>query len=78
MSGSLVSAWARASGQRVTVRLKDGRTIVGRLAGADEYLNLVLEGSEVLGPGETSRRFGRLVVRGSAITSAHAGPGGTA
>ncbi len=57
--------------QRVTLRLKDGREIEGRLLGLDEHLNLVLDdGNETTA--DVSRHLGRLVVRGSNVVSLHA------
>lgn len=60
--------------QRVSLILKDGRTISGELLGLDEHLNLVLDHSEEITP-ERMRRLGRLIVRGSSVTSMFA-PGG--
>lgn len=61
----------RLAGQRVTLRLKDGREIEGQLVGADDHLNLVLEdGTEKAA--EVSRHLGRVVVRGSNVVTLHA------
>ncbi|MFZ0699892.1 MAG: LSm family protein [Thermoplasmata archaeon] len=57
--------------QRVSLVLKDGRTISGELLGIDEHLNLVLDHSEETTP-ERTRRLGRLIVRGSSVTSLYA------
>lgn len=67
-------ALERALHQRVSLVLKDGRTITGELLGMDEHLNLVLDHSEETTP-ERSRRLGRLIVRGSSVTSLHAPAG---
>ena len=62
--------------QRVEIRLKDQRLLLGRLAGVDEHLNLVLEEAEERAP-ERTRHLGRLLVRGSNIVTLTAeGPGG--
>jgi small nuclear ribonucleoprotein (snRNP)-like protein len=63
--------------RRATLSLKDGRTLVGRLVGLDEQLNLVLDDAEESG-GDVARRLGRVVVRGSSIVSVVTddGPGG--
>lgn len=61
----------RALHQRVSLLLKDGRSISGELLGIDEHLNLVLDHSEESTP-ELTRRLGRLIVRGSSVTSLHA------
>jgi small nuclear ribonucleoprotein (snRNP)-like protein len=65
--------------RRASLALKDGRTLVGRLVGLDEQLNLVLDDAEETG-GEVARRLGRVVVRGSSVASvvtdgASGGPG---
>lgn len=54
--------------QKVSLVLKDGRTISGELLGVDEHLNLVLDHSEET-TSERTRRLGRLIVRGSSVTS---------
>ena len=64
-------ALEQALHQRVSLVLKDGRTISGELLGMDEHLNLVLDHSEESTP-ELTRRLGRLIVRGSSVTSLHA------
>jgi small nuclear ribonucleoprotein len=61
--------------QRVTLRLKDARTLTGKLMGCDEHLNIVLDEAEETTP-ELTRRLGRVVLRGSNVISLHA-PGGT-
>lgn len=61
----------RALRQRVSLVLKDGRTITGELLGIDEHLNLVLDHSEEM-TSERTRRLGRLIVRGSSVTSLYA------
>ncbi len=60
--------------QRVELRLKDNRVIVGRLLGGDEHMNLVLEDVEERSA-EMTRRLGRIVLRGSNVISMYsAGP----
>lgn len=59
--------------QRVTLALKDGRTMSGRLLGIDEHMNLVLEDADEVGP-EMTRHLGRVVVRGSNVITLHAPP----
>lgn len=63
--------------RRATLALKDGRTLVGRLVGLDDQLNLVLDEAEESG-GEQTRRLGRVVVRGSSLVTVITddGPGG--
>lgn len=56
--------------QRVELVLKDTRRITGRLLGADEHMNVVLdEATEAAG--EAHRRLGRIIVRGSNILALH-------
>lgn len=53
---------------RLTVSLRDGRIMEGKLVGYDQYMNLVLEEAEertVDGP----RRLGTLVLRGNNIVA---------
>jgi small nuclear ribonucleoprotein len=64
----------RVVGEKVTIQLKDARTLSGRLMGLDDHMNLVLDNVE-----ETteagSRRLGRVVVRGSSVASLNAAGG---
>ncbi len=64
----------RLTEQRVTLRLKDARELEGRLLGADEHLNLVLDDAREIAP-DASRRLGRVVVRGSNVVSLYAPEG---
>lgn len=50
------------------LRLKDGRVLEGRLAGFDQYMNLVLEDVEETADGG-SRKLGTVVLRGNNIVS---------
>lgn len=52
----------------VTILLKDGRTLVGKLIGYDEYMNMVLEDTEET-KDENVRRLGTVVLRGNNIVS---------
>jgi small nuclear ribonucleoprotein len=54
--------------QRVSILLKDGREVAGRLVGADEHLNLVLDDAQET-HAEGTRRLGRIVLRGSSVIS---------
>jgi small nuclear ribonucleoprotein len=71
MSAAPSSVLERVLPQKVVLHLKDGRQFAGRLVGIDEHLNLVLEDTEETGP-ETTRRLGRVVLRGSNIVSMQA------
>jgi small nuclear ribonucleoprotein (snRNP)-like protein len=63
--------------RKAALALKDGRTIRGRLVGLDEQLNLVLDDAEET-DADIVRRLGRVVVRGSSVSSVVTddGPGG--
>lgn len=65
----------RAIQQKVELRLKDGRSLSGRLLGCDEHLNIVLDDAEER-TNEVSRRLGRLVLRGSNVVSLNVPTGG--
>ena len=52
----------------VSIKLKDGRTMDGNLAGYDEYMNMVLEGTEEENKGE-KRRLGTVILRGNNVVS---------
>jgi small nuclear ribonucleoprotein len=54
--------------QRVELRLKDNRTVSGRLLGSDQHMNLVLDEAEERTP-ELTRRLGRVLLRGSTVIS---------
>jgi len=54
--------------QKVSLRLKDSRELVGRLLGLDDHMNLVLDEVEETST-EGTRRLGRVVVRGSNLIS---------
>jgi small nuclear ribonucleoprotein len=58
----------RSLNKRVSLLLKDGRTLVGRLAGYDEYMNMVLEDTEET-IGDQVRRIGTVVLRGNNVVT---------
>lgn len=54
--------------KRVSLLLKDGRILEGKLTGFDEYMNMVLEETtETANEGE--RRLGSVVLRGNNVVS---------
>lgn len=67
----------RSLNKKMTLQLKDGRHIDGRLVGFDQYMNLVLEESEErreprqgeTAEGPTSRRLGTVVLRGNNVVT---------
>lgn len=52
--------------QRLSLLLKDGRNIEGKLSGYDEYMNMVLTDVEEIKE-ETKRKLGTLILRGNNI-----------
>jgi small nuclear ribonucleoprotein len=60
--------------QRVTLELKDSRTLTGKLLGVDEHMNVVLEDAEER-TNEVTRHLGRVVLRGSNVVTLHASQG---
>ncbi len=54
--------------KEVLITLKDGRTMQGKLTGFDEYMNMVLEGTEEENKGER-RRLGSVILRGNNVVS---------
>ncbi|MEW5937627.1 MAG: LSM domain-containing protein [Candidatus Thermoplasmatota archaeon] len=58
----------RSVNKRVSVLLKDGRMLEGRLVGFDEYMNMVLEETEEARESQV-RRLGTVVLRGNNLVS---------
>ena len=54
--------------KRVTLLLKDSRTLEGRLVGYDEFMNLVLEDTEERTK-EQTRKIGSVILRGNNVVS---------
>ncbi len=54
--------------QNLSLLLKDGRTLEGKLSGYDEYMNMVLTDAEEA-VGETKRRLGTIILRGNNVVS---------
>lgn len=52
----------------ISLLLKDGRMLEGRLSGYDQYMNLVIEDTREE-KGDTERRLGKVVLRGNNIVS---------
>ena len=56
--------------KRVSLLLKDGRILEGKLTGFDEYMNMVLEETaENNVSGGEERRLGTVVLRGNNVVS---------
>ena len=58
----------KAMNQNLSLLLKDGRTIIGKLSGYDEYMNMVLVDVEETYE-DTKRRLGTIILRGNNVVS---------
>jgi len=58
----------KALNQKLSLLLKDGRVIEGKLSGYDEYMNMVLSDVEETFE-ETKRRLGTIILRGNNVVS---------
>jgi len=58
----------KAMNQRLSLLLKDGRIIEGKLTGYDEYMNMVLNDVEETIE-ENKRRLGTIILRGNNVVS---------
>ena len=54
--------------KRVSLLLKDNRTLEGKLTGYDDYMNMVLEDTEER-TSEQERRLGTVILRGNNVVS---------
>ncbi len=53
---------------KISIVLKDGRAVEGKLTGYDAYMNIVVDDAEEK-DGDNVKRLGRVVLRGNSITS---------
>ncbi len=58
----------RSINKSVTLTLKDGRILEGKLTGFDEYMNMILEDTEETKEDQV-RRIGIVVLRGNNIVT---------
>ncbi len=58
----------RSVNKRISLLLKDGRTLTGKLNGYDEYMNMVLEDTEE-NQNDQIRRLGTVVLRGNNVVT---------
>ena len=58
----------KSMNQKLSLLLKDGRSINGILSGYDEYMNMVLVDVEET-HGENKRRLGTIILRGNNVVS---------
>lgn len=54
--------------QKLSLLLKDGRVLDGKLSGYDEYMNMVLTEAEETN-NESKRRLGTIILRGNNVVS---------
>jgi small nuclear ribonucleoprotein len=55
--------------KKISLLLKDNRTLVGKLTGFDEYMNMVLEETEETSSDNQVRRLGTVILRGNNVVS---------
>ncbi len=58
---------SRCIGERVLVRLRNGRVLRGQLKGYDQHMNIVLEDTDELVDDNVQNKLGTIVVRGDSI-----------
>lgn len=58
----------KALNHRISLLLKDGRIIEGKLIGYDDYMNMVLEDSEERHD-DNVRKLGKMILRGNNVVS---------
>jgi small nuclear ribonucleoprotein len=54
--------------QKLSLLLKDGRVLEGKLSGYDEYMNMVLSEAEETNE-DAKRRLGTIILRGNNVVS---------
>lgn len=63
-----LNALEKSINRRISLLLKDNRTLEGKLVGYDDYMNMVLEDTEEM-KDEQVRRIGTVVLRGNNVVS---------
>jgi small nuclear ribonucleoprotein len=58
----------KSMNQQLSLLLKDGRVVQGKLSGYDEYMNMVLSDVEE-SVDDTKRRLGTIILRGNNVVS---------
>ncbi|MEM2238499.1 MAG: LSm family protein [Candidatus Caldarchaeum sp.] len=58
---------SKCVGEKVLVKLRNGRSLRGILKGFDQHMNIVLEETDELVDENTHNRLGTIVVRGDSI-----------
>lgn len=55
--------------KRISLLLKDNRTLEGKLTGYDDYMNMVLEDTAERTSDNQERRLGTVILRGNNVVS---------
>lgn len=63
-----LSVLEKSLNKQVSLLLKDNRILKGTLVGFDDYMNMVLEGTEET-QGEKVRRIGTVILRGNNVVT---------
>jgi len=63
-----LSVLEKSINKRVSLLLKDNRTLDGKLVGYDDYMNMVLEDAEET-KDEQVRRIGTVILRGNNVVT---------
>ena len=58
----------KSMNQKLSLLLKDGRVVEGKLSGYDEYMNMVLSDVEE-SVDDAKRRIGTIILRGNNVVS---------
>lgn len=58
----------KLSDSKAVLLLKDGRTLIGKLVGWDQFMNIILENTKEV-YGDTERRLGTILLRGNNVVS---------
>jgi len=63
-----VNVLEKSMNKKISLLLKDGRMMEGKLVGYDEFMNLVLEETEET-MNDTKRRLNSVILRGNNVVS---------
>ena len=58
----------KLANSKIVLRLKDGRILIGKLTGWDQFMNIILENTQEK-HGDTERRLGTILLRGNNVVS---------
>ena len=53
---------------QISLLMKDGRSVDGKLTGYDQYMNIVVDDAQER-DGENTKQLGRIVLRGNGVVS---------